>query len=279
MSSDVIITTILYVRDQIKTLLLLKKKTYATLRIANHAGKTPTGGRILPHQRDADFSGELLGDKIVIEETHVENVQSVEQFSIDVETKKNHRNRIKHIYKYWEHAFPDYYEIGVKDVSEEEENNVTRFYWKNNKDLVYEGLNSKFLKVFVASKAKKTSGKTSSFEHIRKYFDAVQWGAKEVNAMIPVSLFQSKEKILSAFKKKVANEKKKGNVDENEADSIPINLYQLICLWAVEEGNIMVWVWTIMQWNLMARLVNIEPITLRNIKGFQDSLQFLYDLK
>ena len=56
------------------------------------------GGHILPHQRDADFSGELLGNEIKIEDTHVENVQSVDQFSIDVETKKNHRNRIKHIY-------------------------------------------------------------------------------------------------------------------------------------------------------------------------------------
>ena len=136
-------------------------------------------------------------------------MQSVEQFSIDVETKKNHRNRIKHIYKYWERVFPDYYEIGVKGVSEEEANNVTRFYWKNNKDLVYKGLNSKFLKAFVASKAKKTSGKTSSFEHIRKYFDAVQWGATEVDAMFPVSFFFSPKKNSSLRSKSKLQMKRK----------------------------------------------------------------------
>ena len=69
-----------------------------------------------------------------------------------------------------------------------------------------------------------------------------------------------------------------GNVDKNEANPIPIDLHQLICSWAVKEGNIMVWVWTIMQRNLMARLVNIEPTALHNIKIFQGSLQFLYNL-
>ena len=144
--------------------------------------------------------------------------------------------------------------------------------------MVYKRLNSKFLKAFAASKTKNPSGKTSSFKHIQKYFNTVQWGAKEANVMLPVSFFQGKEKFLSAYKKQVANDKKKGNVDENEANPIPINLYQLICSWAVKEGNILVWLWTIMQWNLMAQSVNIEPIALHNIKVFQDSLQFLYDV-
>ena len=53
-------------------------------------------GRLHPHQRDANFSGALLGDNINIKEEHIEVVQSTEQFSIDETTKKNHRNRIKH---------------------------------------------------------------------------------------------------------------------------------------------------------------------------------------
>ena len=93
------------------------------------------GGRVLPHQRNADFSGEVLGDNITIEETHVHNVQSVEQYSIDLESKNNHMNRIKHVYQYWESSFPDYYAIGVRDVTEEEKNNTTKFFWKNKKRL------------------------------------------------------------------------------------------------------------------------------------------------
>ena len=134
---------------------------------------------------------------------------------------------------------------------EEELNDSTNFYWKNTKDIVYKGLNIKFLKAFVATETKKPSGKTSSYEHIPKYFDAVQWGAKEADCLLPVLFYQAKEKFLAAFKKKVANTKK-GNTDETESDPIPIDLYQLICTWAVKEGNIMLWIWTILQWNLMA---------------------------
>ena len=241
------------------------------------SGRGSRRGRIFPHQRDADFTGEVLGEDLTLEDNHVEQVQEVEQFSLDENTKKNHRNRIKHIYNYWEQHFPDYYRVGVRNLTDEEMNDSTSFFWKNKKDIVYEGLNSKFLKAFVASKTKKTSGKTSSYDHIRKYFDAVQWGAKESGALLPVSFFQAKEKFLAAFKKQVAGEKKKGNLDEKEADPIPFDLFELICTWAVSEGNVMLWVWTVLQWNLMARSVNIEPIALHNIKLFRDSIQFLYD--
>ena len=236
-----------------------------------------TRGRIFPHQRNANFSGEVLGENITIADEHVEGVQSIEQFSIDAGTKKNHRNRIKHIYEYWKREFPDYYSVGVRDLSNKELADPTKFYWKNKEDLVYDGLNSKVLKVFVATKTTKPNGKTASFKNIRKYFDAVQWGAKEMNALLPVSFYQAKEKFLTAFKKRVASKKGKGNMDENEADPIPMDLYKLISTWAVKEGNVMLHTWTLLQWNLMARSVNVEPLGLHNLKVFRDSLQFLYD--
>ena len=133
------------------------------------------------------------------------------------------------------------------------------------------------LKVFVATKTTKPNGKTASFENIRKYFDAVQWGAKEMNALLPVSFYQAKEKFLTALKKRVASEKGKGNMDENEADPIPMDLYELISTWAVKEGNVMLHTWTLLQWNLMAWSVNVEPLGLHNLKVFRESLQFLYD--
>ena len=74
----------------------------------------PGTGRIHPHQRDANFSGNLLGDDIVLDESHVTSVQSTEQFTLDVDTKRNHQNRIKHIYTYWKTEFPAYYNVGVK---------------------------------------------------------------------------------------------------------------------------------------------------------------------
>jgi hypothetical protein len=237
----------------------------------------PGTGRIHPHQRDANFSGNLLGDDIVLDESHVTSVQSTEQFMLDVDTKQNHRNRIKHIYTYWKTEFPAYYNVGVKELTSEELGMQTRFYWKNKFDIVYSGLNTKFLKVFLAMKIVKLNGKTLSYEHIRKYFDAVQFGAKETGVLLPVSFFQDKDKFLSAFKKQVAKAKGSGDTDEQEADPIPMDLYVLICTWAIGGGNIMMWMWTTMHWNLMGRSVNIEPISLHNLCVFGDSIQFLYD--
>ena len=42
---------------------------------------------------------------------------------------------------------------------------------------------------------------------MRKYFDAVQWGAKEQDVLLPVSFYQAKDKFLAAFKKQVTNKK------------------------------------------------------------------------
>ena len=87
-----------------------------------------TRGRIFPHQRNANFSGEVLGENITIANEHAEEVQLIEQFSIDVGSKKKHRNQIKHIYKYWKREFPDYYSVVVRNLSNKELTDPTKFY-------------------------------------------------------------------------------------------------------------------------------------------------------
>ena len=47
-------------------------------------------GRIHPHQRNADFNGLLLGDEIELGDTYVINVQAMEDFKIDANTKRTH---------------------------------------------------------------------------------------------------------------------------------------------------------------------------------------------
>ena len=90
-------------------------------------------------------------------------------------------------------------------------------------------------------------------------------------------LLPGKGKILAAFKKRVAREKGKGNLDKNEANPIPMDLYELISTWVVKEGNMMLHMWTLLHWNLMAQIVNLEPLAFPNFRVFCDSLQFLYN--
>ena len=107
-----------------------------------------------------------MGDNIALEESHIEEVQVVEQFFLEADSKKNHQNCIKSIYNYWGWSFPDYFRVDVRDLTENKLNNNTNVYLKNTKDIVYKSLNIKFLKAFVAMITKKPSGKTSSYKHI-----------------------------------------------------------------------------------------------------------------
>ena len=157
-------------------------------------------GRIHPHQRDADFDGTLIGNGINLSKETVSGVHSTEQFTVEESTKRTHQNAIKHIYSYWEVHFPDYYAVGVCSLSKEEILDQTKYFWKNKKDLVYRGFNTKFLKAFLSAKMKKENGKLMLFKTIRKYWDAVQYGAREEDTLLLVSFSQEKDKFLTAFK-------------------------------------------------------------------------------
>ena len=70
---------------------------------------------------------------------------------------------------------------------------------------------------------------------------------------------------LENMKKEKATAKSGGKTDEQEADQIPFVLYKDICQWSLESGNLMLWTYTITQWNCMARSCNIAPLGFRNI--------------
>ena len=46
------------------------------------------------------------------------------------------------------------------------------------------------------------------------------------------------EKYLMSYKKRVANAKESGDVDESDADPIPFSLYNYLCKWSIEEDNV-----------------------------------------
>ena len=60
----------------------------------SYSGGSHRQGRIHPHQRNGDFSGNLLGENLERDGAYVSNVQETEQHSIDYKTKCAHRNKI-----------------------------------------------------------------------------------------------------------------------------------------------------------------------------------------
>ena len=66
----------------------------------------------------------------------------------------------------------------------------------------------------------KINGKTASHVQIRKYNDAIIYGAKEAKQRLPIIYYEEMEKFLGAFKKETMTAKKDGMLDEQDADPI-----------------------------------------------------------
>ena len=114
---------------------------------------------------------------------------------------------------------------------------------------------------------------------MRKYDDAIKWGAKIKGQTLPRVYFQEiSEKFIPAYKKEYASKKKEGKTDERDADPICCTLFQMICRWAIEEGNIFVWVYSLAMWNLMSRSISVDSLGFRNFKrGTSDSIKVKFD--
>ena len=114
--------------------------------------------------------------------------------------------------------------------------------------------------------------------HIRKMNGAILFGARTVKQILSSSYYSEMDSFLTSFKKEIADARSHGNVDEMSDDPISLSLFRLILMWAIERGNIVfVWVWTILQWNLMARSISIDPLVLHNISVSEDHFVICHD--
>ena len=138
------------------------------------------GGRVRTHHRDTDDC-ELLGAALDIDADHAEAVLDTEGRQMTDASRRNYRNRIKHITTFLKEKYKGYYAVGVRTLMEEDKQDKALFHHTNDEDLVYKGLNVKFIKAFLANRKTKENGKISSMVNLRKYKDAIMWGSKRAN--------------------------------------------------------------------------------------------------
>jgi hypothetical protein len=112
---------------------------------------------------------------------------------------------------------------------------------------------------------------------MRKIHDAILFGAKTVKQILSSTYYSEMDSFLNSFKKETADARSHGNTDEKSADPISFSLFRMILTWAIERGNVFVWVWTILQWNLMARSISIDPLALHNIGVSEDHFVIRHD--
>ena len=116
-----------------------------------------------------------------------------------------------------------------------------------------------------------------SYDHIRKYHDALLFGAQERGTCMSMKYNVEMKKYLQHYKKEVAANKKLGKVDEYDSDPFSFTLVRILCTWFLGSGDIFSWVFLLMQWNCMARSINIDCVGFSNMRRGTDSLVIKYD--
>jgi len=236
------------------------------------------GGRIHIHERDVNDQVPIIGETLDLGEDFHESLQGTLSKQMDDRTRRNYRNRLKRMMEFWEKNHPEYYQAGVRDVTEQEMNDPSKYYFKKfKKEVIYTGLNVKLVLAFLLEVHKKDDGKLKSYDDIRKYKDAIQWGAVTLHERLPTAFFVEMEKYLKSYRRVTQAAKKKGEMEDQASDPIPVSLYQLILQWSIEANNTFLWFWTLSQWACMARCSNIDPLGFHNFKLGNDSIICKYD--
>ena len=236
-----------------------------------------TGGRVQPHQRDTNDNVQIIGGDLAVLAAHADAVNTKTALRMNDGTHRNYRNRTKRMIVFWQEKYPDYFENGTRIIPTEELADKTKHHHRNDRDIRYEGLNVKMVTAFMGANKFKADGKLYGFSDMRKYHDAILWGAKMTKQKLPMSYYQEIAEFLDSFKNEYTKEKQAGNTDENDSDPISFQLYRLLCKWAAALGLAFVWVWTTLQWNLMARAISIDPLAFHHVQLGPDCFIFKHD--
>ena len=202
----------------------------------------------------------ILEADLVVDGDLQDLVDDTEQHEKSLKISQDYRNRLGHIIKIIEEKWPRYYAVGVVELTEEQRSKRNMCYHHNTHDLVYTGLNVKVIKAFLASIKKKPNGKTCLHVQLRKYHNAIVDGAQKAGQTLPNLYIWEMKKFLGSFEKETRKAKNKDELDEQESDLIPFQLYQLICEWSILTSNLFLWLYTVTQPNCIAHSINIDII-------------------
>jgi len=147
------------------------------------------GGRILPHQRDTDDVAPLLGADLDLRNDEFEQQSNeIAELAMENKTRRDHRCRIVMTSTFCKENCPEHYVVGVIQVSNSDLKNPTKFYFNRSKeDLVGTGLNIVMIKWYLMSTMAKANGNVKSLQDVRKYKNAILWGAKVAGQRLPTS--------------------------------------------------------------------------------------------
>ena len=196
------------------------------------------------------------------------------------DTRRDYRNRLQRMVDWCVEKYPNYAKIATRTVTEEELNDATKHYHKQRTDFVYHKLSYKFVLAFLSVVRKENAdgtGKTRSFVHVRKFNDAILFGAREQSVKLDDQYKLHMKKYLGSFRKESKVATGTGQSDLEQSDPMSFDLYTALCTWYVDEGDVFNWAYQVLLWNCMGRSASVDPIGLHNFRLGTDSVIITYD--
>lgn len=224
-------------------------------------------------------------------------IQSTSEFARTLSVMQDARRRLEEIKNYITSKYPAVGHKIIKRISTQDLNNPS-FHWYGAKsDFVYHDIHPDIIKAFLSTKKVKKfvlpasrdareralrknpnrEDRVMSYDHIRKYHDALLFGAQERGTCMSNLYSIEMKKFLESYKKEVAAQKKLGKVEEFDSDAFTFPLVRTLCSWFLKSGDVISWLFLLMQWNCMARSINIDCIGFSNLKRGSDSIIVKYD--
>ena len=114
------------------------------------------------------------------------------------------------------------------------------------------------------------------FDHLRKLKDEILFGVQGAKVCLLDGYVVDISAYIESLRKENQKAKNMGQVIEQEVDPISPPLYRLICKRTWLKGDIFVWAVTVLQWNCMARSINIDNLIFNSHSIGRDSCIIKY---
>ena len=272
--------------------MLQKNTTINPLQSTMSSASLRGQGRVHPGQRAKRSNGRNTNDGVVEATTvtqtvafvmkpeHATEIAVTVNHAEKVATRNDYRNRLQRMVDWCFRLYPEYASTATYKISDDEKIDTTKHFHKQIFDFKYDHLDPDIIRAFFSTTRKEQedgSGKTRSFSHVRKFYDAILFGAREQGTVLSQEFHQEIELYLKSFKKETVKAKRLGDTEEKDSDPMPLALYVSICTWFVLDSQIFSWCYMILMWNCMARSASIDPLGLHNFKLGADSILITYD--
>ena len=144
-------------------------------------------GRTVIQQEVVSPDENIIDVNIELTDTDINAVNETQSHLMSQKCRNDYCNRIMAFIRWLHDKYPAYYEQGVVELSNEEKADRVNYGTGvvQTHDLVYDRINCELLKAFISCKRYKANGNEYGYDNMRKYVNAVVYGASRKRQSLP----------------------------------------------------------------------------------------------